>query len=222
MSPGQEYISQHIAQREARKHQKRADMATGARLVGALPVSTYLALTERKWSSSIVNAALWASDSYDGYEAKKGRRKWRQMPRTKLSKLDPFSDKEQQYGNASAILVRALREKDMATSIVAGLFIGVSAFRDYRMAKTRALAAEHDISTDAIAINRAKTLLTAIDEAALLSPLAENQTARRVMLAGLVASAALGVVGERQFNHQVNQAIINQEALQAQGSGNPA
>lgn len=211
MNNGIEFLDNHQRRETARRLQRRADRKTTFRYWAALPVSAALAVTKPSWPTAILNGYLWDTDRTDGKDAKQARTLWSGLPRTKASEKDPSADKRLQYGNRLAIFTRAWVRGDRETAVVIAAETAVSAIRDTRMASHRSLAVEHDVETDAIDINRVKTALIAGGEVAALSPLAENQTARRAALAAICVGTLVGIVGAEQYGHQVRQEITSRD-----------
>ncbi len=208
MSPGREFLTNHVRQEQALRLQRRADRKTMLRYWAAIPVSALMAVTKPSIATGVVNAYLWDTDRTDGRDAKKARALWPEMKRTKASTFDPPADKRLQYGNRAALFTRACFGKDWETAAVVAGETAVSALRDKRMAAHRSLATAYDIETDATMTNRAKTALIAAGEVVALSPLANKyDTVRRAALATMCVGTLVGVIGAEQYGLHVREEI---------------
>ena len=207
MSTGRETINDYRIKQKARRLQRQADQETTLRYHAALPLSALLAVTKPTWVTAAANAVMWDTDRTDGKKGKEARRLWPELPRTKASMRDPEADKRLQYGNRAALFARACAKRDWESAVIVGAETVVSVVRDRRMAQHRGLAEAYEVGTDAIGINRVKTAAIALGEVVALSPLAENDTVRRVALGTIAAGTLLGVIGAEQYGAQVREQI---------------
>ena len=203
---------QEIIDREkARKLQAQADRLTKRRYDMALPLSAVLAATPASWFTAAANAELWHTDFRDGERAKAARKFWHDMPRTRISRLDPAADRRLAYGNRFALFARSIASGDSGSALLTAAETSVSLLRDRRMAETRAIAETHGIGVDAIDINRAKTWITGVSQVVELSPLANNDAIRRTAQIVRCGATVLGIVGAELYRHQVMQGIAAQQ-----------
>ncbi len=201
----QKYVVGEEAVHEALRLQQKADNLTAIRKDYSEVVGCAVAVSKRNWPTFLGGCILALTDVLDGRLAKKAQSiVGVNKPLTNGGSEDPSADKILRSSMTNGVTARASREGDLPSLVFFNIKSWADGFRDSRMEHNRQLATKYtDIGVSALPINRAKTVLELGGVLLHINPASEERSVRHFSLALIGLGTVLGLVGERQYAHQV-------------------
>jgi len=191
-------------------HIRRAHAYTEFRRCSAPIVGAIVAATDENWLVTIAVAADMATDGLDGRDARKGAKILGIPTSPEGAVEDPKADKALADNLMRGLVSRYLRQKDFGSAAIMGINLGVSHWRDGKMAENRRLIEETGVNSDALKAIPINKLKTATQMAASLAALqSSDKRTRRAAVWAFTAGTLIGVIGERQYHTRVQKLIAN-------------